>query len=166
MDTGIVHPVVLDNTVLTNFALVDKARLVTCLWPTRVCTTLAALDEYKAGAASGLMPAEAWANLLVVTLAEEEFAFAAGLSLRLGAGERTCLAIALYRQGLLASDDLDARRVARAHGIALTGTVGILVLCVRRDYLSQDRAEALLGEMIERGYRSPVTGLGGLLGES
>jgi len=163
MATGIARPILLDNTVLTNFALVNEPGLVTCLWATRACTTPAALAEYKAGATGGLVPAEAWVNLPVVTLTEEELAFAAGLSLRLGAGERTSLAVALYRQGLLASDDLDARRVAEAHGIPLTGTVGILILCVRRSHLSRERADIVLRAMIARGYRSPVTGLGGLL---
>ena len=165
MAAEVARPVLLDNTVLTNFALVDEARLVIGLWATRACTTFAALGEYKAGATSGLLPAEAWANLPVVTLTKEELAFAAGLSLRLGAGERTCVAVAVYRQGLLASDDLDARRVAEAHGVPRTGTVGILVLCVQRGHLSRDCADALLGEMIARGYHSPVTGLGSLLGE-
>jgi len=165
MDTGITPPVLLDNTVLTNFALVGEARLVKHLWATRACTTPAALDEYEAGAASGMVPAEAWADLPLVTLTEQELAFAAGLSLRLGVGERTCMAVAFHRQGLLASDDLDARRVAEAYGISVTGTVGILVLCVRQHHLSQGRAEALLEDMIARGYRSPVTGLGDLLGK-
>ena len=164
MATGIARPVLLDNTVLTNFALADEARLVTCLWATGACTTCAALAEYKAGATSGLVPVATWVSLPVVTLTEEETAFAAGLSPRLGAGERTCLAVALYRRGLLASDDLDARRVAKAYCVPLTGTVGILVLGVRRGHLSRDRADAVLEAMIARGYHSPVTTLGDLLG--
>jgi predicted nucleic acid-binding protein len=164
MDTGIARPVLLDNTVLTNFALVGEARLVEHLWATRACTTPATLGEYEAGAASGVVPAGHWANLPLVTLTKQELAFAGGLSLRLGAGERTCVAVAFHRQGLLASDDLDARRVAEGYGIPVTGTVGILVLCVQRQRLSRHRAEALLQDMIARGYRSPVTGLGDLLG--
>jgi len=84
----------------------------------------------------------------------------------LGAGERSCLAVALHRQGLLVSDDLDARRAAREHGIPKTGTVGILVLYVRRGYLSREEANALLTEMIALGYRSPVASLDSLLDES
>ena len=49
--------VVLDNTVLTNFALVGRAGLVTHLWSTSVCTTSPVLDEYRSGAVSGLVPA-------------------------------------------------------------------------------------------------------------
>jgi predicted nucleic acid-binding protein len=166
MVTGITRPVVLDNTVLTNFALVNEVGVLISLWPKQACTTTAAFAEYKAGSTSGQVPAEAWANLTVVMLTEKERTFAASLSFRLGMGERTCLAAAFHRQGLLASDDLDARRTARVHGIPLTVTVGILVLCVQRDHISQDRAQALLEEMIARGYHSPVTGLGDLLGET
>ena len=160
------RPVLLDNTVLTNFALVGRTDLVMRLWPTAACTTSSVLDEYGAGAASGLLPADAWTDLPVVTLTEEETAFAASLSPRLGAGERTCLAVALHRQGLLVSDDLDARRAAREHGVPKTGTIGILVLCVRRGHLSREEANALLTEMIALGYRSPVASLDPLLDES
>jgi len=157
--------VLLDNTVLTNLALVGKDGLVMRLWPTRACTTPAAMDEYRAGAASGLLPADAWTSLCVVTLTEGETVFAAGLSPRLGAGERTCLAVAIHRKGLFASDDLDARRVAQEHGVPRTGTISILVLCVQRGYLSRGQANTLLGEMIALGYRSPVIRLDSLLDE-
>jgi predicted nucleic acid-binding protein len=158
-------PVLLDNTVLTNLALVNRAELVTSLWATSACTTPAVLAEYQAGVSSGLLPPNAWANLPIVTLNEEEVAFAVALPPRLGAGERTCLAVAVHRQGLLASDDLDARHIARRHGVSTTGTVGILVLCVRRGHLSRDQAEALLAEMRALGYRSSVTSLAPLLDE-
>jgi len=162
----ITRPVLLDNTVLSNFALVGRTDLVMRLWPTTACTTPAALDEYEVGTASGLLPPDAWAELPVVTLTEEEIPFAASLTPRLGAGERTCLAVAVHRQGLLASDDLDARRAARQHNVPRTGTVGILVLCVQRGYLPRDQADTLLAEMIALGYRSPVASLDPLLDES
>lgn len=164
-DTTLVRPVLLDNTVLTNFALVDRTDLVMDLWSSAACTTQSALDEYEAGAASGLLHPDAWAELVVVTLGEEEIAFAATLPPRLGAGERTCLAVAAHRRGLLASDDLDARRTAKRHGVPLTGTIGILVLCVRRGYLARDQADRLLTEMMALGYRSPVGDLSLLLDE-
>jgi hypothetical protein len=54
------RPVVLDNTVLTNLAVVDRADLVKRLWPKAACTTPAIFDEYRVGAVSGLVPADAW----------------------------------------------------------------------------------------------------------
>ena len=51
-------PIVLDNTVLTNFALVKHTALVLRLWPT-ACTTAEALAEYQNGASLGRVPAQA-----------------------------------------------------------------------------------------------------------
>jgi predicted nucleic acid-binding protein len=155
--------VLLDNTVLTNFALVERSDLVMRLWEAAACTTPSALAEYKAGVISGLLPSDAWKNLPLVTLSEAEVAFAAELPPRLGAGERTCLAVAVHRQGLLASDDLDARHIAQRHTVRTTGTVGILVQCVRREHLTLDQAEAILAQMRSLGYRSPITSLAPLL---
>ena len=153
------QPVILDNTVLTNFALVGRADLVIHLWPTTAGTTPPVLDEYRSGAGSGLVPGDAWADLTVITLTEEETALAADFSTRLGSGERSCLAVAVCRQGLLASDDLDARRIARQQNVPLTGTIGILTLCVRRGYLSRKEANGFLADMIALGYYSPFDSL-------
>ena len=162
---GLVRLVLLDNTVLTNLALVGQIGLVKRLWPVTACTTSQVLDEYGLGAATGLLPADACSDLPVATLTQEETRFAAGLSARLGAGERSCLAIAIHRHGVLASDDLDARHAAQKLGIPRTGTVGILVLCVRRGYLSREEANTLLTEMRRLGYRSAVDSLDRLLEE-
>jgi predicted nucleic acid-binding protein len=159
----VTRPVLLDNTVLVNFALVGRADLVTRLWPTAACTTAAVVAEYAAGAAKGLLPAGTLTDLPVVELTEEEAASASRLSSRLGAGERTCLAVALHRRGRLASDDLDARRAADQYRVPRTGSIGILVSCVRHGLLSREDAESLLGEMIALGYRSPVNRLGSLI---
>jgi predicted nucleic acid-binding protein len=90
--------VLLDNTVLTNFALVGQENLLLRLWPGVARTTTAAFGEYMAGVA-----------------------------------------------------------------IEVTGTVGILLACVRRDYLDSNQANALLTAMIAAGYRSPVASLDALL---
>jgi predicted nucleic acid-binding protein len=153
------QPVILDNTVLTNFALVGRADLVTHLWPATACTTPPVLDEFRSGAVSGLVPADAWADLNVITLTEEETVLAASFSTRLGSGERSCLAAAVCRHGLLATDDLDARRIAQQQNVSLTGTIGILILCVRRGYLSREEADRLLAEMIALGCYSPFDNL-------
>ena len=55
----VTRPVLLDNTVLINFALVDWQDLVMRLWPKAACTTPSALDEYASLAVSGLLSDEA-----------------------------------------------------------------------------------------------------------
>ena len=59
--------VLLDNTVLTNLALVNRVDLVIRLWGAAACTTAPVLAEYQVGVQSGLLPADAWAGLPVVT---------------------------------------------------------------------------------------------------
>ena len=156
-------PVLLDNTVLANFALVGRPDLVLRLWGDAACTTPEAWSEYQVGVAADLVSAAAWVDLPVVTLAKAEVDFAANLPARLGAGERTCLAVALHRRGLFATDDQDARSVAQRHDVPVTGTLGILVLCTRQEHLSKDEANALLKAMIAAGYHSPVIDLDDLL---
>jgi predicted nucleic acid-binding protein len=106
------RPVLLDNTVLTNLALAGRDDLPFLLWDEAAVTTAAALGEYLAGVEAGLVPRSCWGKLPVIELTTEEEALAVSLSARLGPGERACLAVAAQRHGLLASDDLHARRAA------------------------------------------------------
>ena len=98
-----------------------------------------------------------------MTLKAEEQAFAGRLSPRLGIGERSCIAIALHRQGLFVSDDANARREAQRHDVPVTGTIGILVLNVRHGNLTRAEGNTILALMIAQGYHSPVTVLDDLL---
>jgi predicted nucleic acid-binding protein len=149
-------PVLLDNTVLTNFSLVDRLDLVLELWEGRCVTTSAVLAEYQAGVDIGRLKPAIWASLLELNLTEEEAAFAERLPVQLGAGERCCIAAAVYQDGRFASDDNLARREAQKHGVEVTGTVGILILNVQRGRLSLAEGNQLLVEMVAQGYRSPV----------
>lgn len=99
--------VLLDNTVLTNFALVDRADLVLDLWP-GACTTPSVKAEYAAGVRAREMAPDAWQALGEIRLTPAETTSAEHLRRRLGAGERSCIAVAYHRTGLLASDDDDA----------------------------------------------------------
>ncbi len=60
--------VVLDNTVLTNFGLVNRADLVTDLWPGMASITPAVLNEYQAGVQAADLPADIWDGLTVLLL--------------------------------------------------------------------------------------------------
>ena len=104
-----------------------------------------------------------WENLTLLTLQPAEQSFADQLHTQLGSGERSCIAIAVHRQGLFVCDDAYARREAQRYGIAVTGTIGVLVLNVRQSKLTAAEGNALLTNMIAQGYRSPVTTLDNLL---
>lgn len=156
-------PVLLDNTVLVNFASANPAGLVLDSALGRVCTTPAVISEYETGVVEGYVPEGIWGPLPRLECTAEEAAFAHSLSNRLGAGERSCIAVALYRQGLFASDDADARSDAREHEIPVTGTLGILVVNVKHGALTRDSANAVLRKMTEAGCRAPVDRIDSLL---
>lgn len=158
--TPAVPLVLLDNTVLSNFALVKRSELLSQLWGDTICTTQEVLIEYARGVASGVVPAVMWNKLVTIELTKAEQQFAADLLPRLGAGERTCLAIAYLRRGLLVTDDRRARTLARHLGVSVTGTVGVLVRLVRDGRLTYAAADILLVNMIEAGFRSPIQHLG------
>lgn len=156
-------PVLLDNTVLTNFALVGQPELVLDLWGTTCATTTAVMAEYQAGIISRGLPTHSWDILTQLTLQPAEQTFADQLPPQLGIGERSCIAIAVHRQGLFVCDDAQARREAQRHGVAVTGTIGILVLNVRQNQLTPAGGNTILSHMIALGYRSPVVTLDDLL---
>ena len=148
--------VLLDATILTNFALVGFTSIPRDLWGNRVFTTAEVLEEYAAGIKTAALPREAWKYLKTLALTTEEQALGTKLLTKLGKGERTCLAVAVVRGATLATDDHLARRAAHYHGIELIGTVGILKTCVQHRLLSQLDAQRKLEEMIAAGYYSPV----------
>jgi len=157
------RPVLLDNTVLVNFASVDRPDLVLDSPFDQVCTTPFVLAEYESGVQEGEVPEGVWQSLSCVELVHDEIEFAEGLSRRLGPGERSCLAVALHRNGLLASDNADARDEARQLDLPVTGTLGFLVVAVHHGFCSLSEANTLLNAMIDSGYRSPVDRIDSLL---
>ena len=148
--------VLLDNTVLSNFAVVGRMDLAFQLYANRVVTTQGVMHEYQVAVAAGLLARRAWDDLTVVEMTSEELVLCETLAPRLGIGERTCLAVAHARGGLFVSDDGDARAAAKRLDVPVSGTVGILVLAVRLEYATLAEANALLIEMIAAGYRSPL----------
>lgn len=156
-------PVLLDNTVLTNFALVARPDLVLDFWGAHCATTLAVMAEYQAGVSTRGLPAGIWDVLDQLSLQPAEQDFADRLPPRLGQGERSCIATAVHRQGLFVCDDAEARREARRLGLKITGSIGILILNVRQSRLALANGNIILADMVAQGYRSPVVTLDDLL---
>ncbi len=157
------RPVVLDNTVLSNFARVGKTDLVAELWGNAAFTTPEVMNEYARGVKKKLFPPDAWIELSIAEPSAEEMAFYQTLPSSLGVGEKSCISIAHHRRMVLATDDLDARKAAIKLDLATTGTIGILVLCIRQGLLSLDQGDEVLDLMIDRNYHSPVKDLAQLL---
>ncbi len=159
------EPVFIDNTVLTNFACVGQMALIKDVWGAAAQTTPAVKKEYQRGVHLGQVPPHDLDDLTSVKLTKEEMEDALGRFSHLGAGERTCLAVALHRRGLLATDDRPARKIAARLEIRITGTIGILVLAVVENKCTLAEANALLETMISLGYYAPTNRVDSFLPE-
>ena len=70
---------------------------------------------------------------------------------RLGRGERAALALARqWSPALLLMDDATARAEARRLGLAVRGTLGVLVQAYRRNLIDFDEVEFLIEELAAR----------------
>jgi predicted nucleic acid-binding protein len=155
--------VLLDNTVLSNFSIVCRPDLVRRAFVEQVGATEQALQEMEDGVAIGKIPACDWDWLARVTLTPAEQVRFETLREYLGEGEASCLAAARERGDRLATDDKDARRLARQLGISVTGTMGILAMLVKQGQISLVEGDRLLQDMVAAGYRSPLLTLADVL---
>jgi len=153
---------VLDNTVMSNFALVGRAAWLPKFWPGKLVTSSDAWHELQAGIRLGRIPEADWSWLAVLTLTEEEREIRDQLVPPLDEGEGACLALAQSRGYGFLTDDRVARREARRLGVPLSGTMGALRSLVHEGHVSFDEANAALQEMVAFGYHSPVHDLSGL----
>ena len=158
-------PFLLDTTVLNNFLKVGRLPLLRRLFPASLRVSAQVYDELKAGGLETPMletVTEGWLRLVTPESARETRLYSEyGQSL--GPGEAASLAIAICRGWDLATDDRAARQAARAAGVALTGSVGILILAVQTGAITRQEGNHLLQQMRRRGYRFPLDTLDGLL---
>ncbi|MBI3952080.1 MAG: DUF3368 domain-containing protein [Acidobacteria bacterium] len=147
--------ILLNNTVLSNFAQVHRINLLEVAASGRAAMTEAVLEEFNKGIALGYFQDISLDWLPVLSLSPEEQQTFQLIQLRLGAGEASCLAIAHHRGMRVATDDMDARRHAQRSGIPISGTLGILVYLVGNHIINLQEANAILAEMIQHGYRAP-----------
>lgn len=146
----------LDNTVISNFALVARIDLLIKAIEGQIATTAQVLSEFNAGVTRGKLPQSELDWLEIVYLRAEEETLFQELQGHVNAGEASCLAVAAHRNGRILTDDRDARRLAAQFKIPISGTLGILLRLVQIHELSLVEANELLGQMIAYGYRSPV----------
>ena len=150
--------ILLDTTVLSNFARIERLDLLRLALPD-AATTPQVLTELERGVASGYLATEAWDWLEVVRLTPSEKANLGRIRLVLDDGEASCIALAIERNSSLFTDDLDARRYAQRFGIRVSGTLGVLSLLIQGNHLTLAEADSFLESMIAHGYRSPVSSL-------
>jgi predicted nucleic acid-binding protein len=104
--------ILLDTTVLSNFAHIERLDLLRLALP-NVATTPQVITELQTGVALGYLPTCDCGWLEVVRLTPSDEASLAHVRLVLGDGEVSCIVVALERKSGLFSDDLDARLYTR-----------------------------------------------------
>ena len=81
------------------------------------------------------------------------------LSVSLGLGEASSIAIAKTRGYVFACDDKTARREASLLEVKLTGTIGILKKAVKTKIVGPKKANRVLAKMKASGFYSPTSSI-------
>ncbi|MGC9393784.1 MAG: hypothetical protein ACP5J4_02905 [Anaerolineae bacterium] len=161
--------VISNTTVISNFAAIGQLEVLHALYG-RVFISTDVYAEIQEGVDEGyafydkvvntIAPPNAagWIHLTGLQT-EVELRYLGTLPRRLHKGEASCLAIAKARHWLLLTDDMAARQEARRLKIKLSGSLGSLVIAIEREFCTLDMANTWLLDMLQQGYRSPVTDL-------
>jgi predicted nucleic acid-binding protein len=144
--------IIFDTSVLSNFALSDSLSVIEKLYAGHSYITEFVAAENMRGIASNhrklitIKKALMSGWLTEVTLeGKEEKSLFESLSLSLGLGEASSIAVAKVRGFVFASDDRAARREANLLGVKLTGTIGILIKAVKKKVVKHKEADRILG---------------------
>lgn len=155
---------VVDNTVLTNFALIKREDILMKVFDGVLYAANEVLQEFELGKERGVLPNTDWSWMRVLKIeSEQEEHLFERLAERLGMGESACLSLAVNRNMKILTDDLDTRNYAQRLGVSVSGTIGVLVLAVKKGIISLEAGNKFLVEMVENGYYSPYKSLDSLL---
>jgi len=162
--------IVFDCCIISNFALSGSLSIIHGLYRDTFCITDFVSAEILKGVRAGhggltAIPEAAEAGRLteVSLISRKEKTLFESLSISLGLGEASSLAVAACRGFLFASDDQAARREAGRLGVRLTGTTGILAKAVRLRICDIKTADRYLAKMIGHGFYAPVRKIDQLL---
>ncbi|MCK9420322.1 MAG: DUF3368 domain-containing protein [Nitrospirae bacterium] len=112
---------VADNTVLSNFALIEREQLLRAVLGDTLAATEAVMEELRRGERKGIVPLRDWSWLTVLKIdSEPERNAYAIFSETLGKGESSCLSLALSKKLLLLTDDVDARMMAHRRSVKVS----------------------------------------------
>jgi predicted nucleic acid-binding protein len=149
--------ILLDNTVLSNFALAGVLELLCLFVGNKGATTDHVTAEFSIGVDIGVLPESdlTWLKIVQVRSRREKALFRS-LRKELDIGEASCLAIAITRKFDFLSDDGDARVIALREGVRLSGSIGVLLTLVQSGRIDLKRANNVLNDFIRHGYYSPI----------
>lgn len=158
--------IIFDCCCLSNFALSDSLFILENLFIKSASITNFVSAEIMRGIQQGHKDLvkvsgalrEGWLKEVVLSSKKEKFLFEA-LSVSLGLGEASSIAVAKARGFVFASDDRAARREAGLLDVKLTGTLGILKKAIRNKTINLKEGNLILAKMIERGFYSSIKSL-------
>lgn len=161
MDDDAVRPIVLDATVLSNFASSSTVEQLARILD-HPATVPAVRDELKRGRDLHYRfldeaLAHVGDDIPLLSISDETIDLRSTVRERLDPGEAESLLAAIEHDGTLATDDLAARRLAAEYDVPVTGSVGVLVSGVRNGIISVGTANEWLTTWRERrGYYAPI----------
>jgi predicted nucleic acid-binding protein len=156
--------ILINNTVLSNFALVGRLDLLSIAFESlHPITTPQVYKEFRLGVQKGLFQSADIQWLEIIKLSHKEKRHYQILKEIFGIGEASCIAVALERHITLATDDMKARKMLQQFGGIVTGTLGILVRLINDGTLSINEANAILNDMVQEDFFSPIKDLTELL---
>lgn len=156
--------ILINTTVLSNFALAQAVPLLMEFCGGKGRATEQVLTEFEKGVQQGILPTTTlnWLKRVKLRGLRERVLFLQ-MRTRPGAGEASCLAIAIVRGYDFLTDDMKARRVAQTEGVTVSGSVGVLLELIRTHMLTLEEGNNILKTFIQHGYFSPVERLDELL---
>jgi predicted nucleic acid-binding protein len=155
--------VIFDTVVISNFAKAGQLELLRNMYPATACCSGFVVAEVLRCLRQGHVELDQLVQLLIdgwprqddlATPAERQHY--ARISVSLGDGESSCLALAKERGYVFACDDRLARSEATRLQIPLTGTIGILIKAVRIGLIDLKKANSVLKRMVVAGFYAPV----------
>ena len=150
---------ILDTTVLSNFAHARRPDLLALALEGRGAITSKVLEELQQGEMLGYLPQLDWSWLKILDPTAKEGSLAQTFLTQLDSGEADSLSVVIERNGIFLSDDLAARRLAQRHGVHVSGTLGLLQVLVEMKHIDLNEGDQLLSVMIANGYRAPVSSI-------
>lgn len=160
------HEIIFDCCCLSNFALSNSLLILKNLYGNSAFVTEFVSAEILRGIQRGHKNLakiqdslrEGWLKEVVLSTKKEKSLYET-LSVSLGLGEASSIAVAKARGFFFACDDRTARRGAGLLDVKLTGTLGILKKAVRIKFIRIKDANLILAEMIAKGFYSSVSSL-------
>lgn len=158
--------IIFDCSCISNFSLSDSLFILKNLYGNSANITEFVSAEIMKGIQQGYSDLErtqhtvkeGWLKGIVLKTKKEKALFEK-LSVSLGLGEASSIAVAKTKKMLFACDDKTARREAELLEVKLTGTLGILRKAKQIELITFREGNLILAEMKAKGFYSPVDSL-------